>query len=163
MPQPIIVPQGHDPLHATDTGDLRQLVYYSTSLLAPLDAGGRDEINNILQSAQTHNKSKGVTGALTYNEFHFAQVLEGSPFAVEEIFARIKADPRHAHVRVVEEKRIVRRDFPGWIMAYVGDWNSTETISSNFQLTDIVGDANKNAVVLIEMMKFFLKSSDPKG
>jgi hypothetical protein len=145
-----------------EPGELYRLVYYSTSLLPPLDAGGEREIQDILAGAQERNRRQGVTGALTYNEFHFAEVLEGSRRDIDDKFARIRKDRRHTDIIVVEEHWIEKRDFAEWAMAYVGDRNSLRVISPNLQLRDIIAGVDGDALALVEMMKFFLQSDDPR-
>jgi hypothetical protein len=144
------------------SGDVYQLVYLSTSLIPPLDAGGRQDVLDILAASQRRNRICSITGALTYNEFHFAQVLEGPRRLVDAVFSSIKKDRRHASVTVVEEKWIEKRDFADWAMAYVGDLDSLEVISPNLQLSDIVKRHDGDAMALIHMMQFFLHSSSPR-
>jgi len=152
----------HNATQVLEPGELYRLVYYSTSLLPPLDAGGEREIQVILVGAQERNRRQDVTGALTYNEFHFAQVLEGTRHAVDDVFARIRRDRRHRDIVVVEEHWIESRDFGGWAMIYVGDRNSLTVISPNMQLRDIISGADGNALALVQMMKFFLQSANPR-
>jgi hypothetical protein len=120
-----------------------------------LDCGGEREIQDILLASQSRNQRCGVTGALTYNESHFAQVLEGNRADVGDIFRSIERDRRHTNIIVVEQSWIQQRDFAAWAMAYVGDSGSLNFISPNLRLRDLVGDGNLNAMALIEMMKFF--------
>lgn len=142
-----------------EPGELYRLVYYSTSFVRPLGAGGEREIQDILTVAQERNRRQNVTGALTYNEFHFAQALEGSRRDVDDIFASIQRDKRHTNIVVVEEHWIEDRDFAEWAMVYVGDRNSLRVISPNLQLRDIIAGCNENALALLQMMKFFLQSA----
>jgi hypothetical protein len=51
----------------------------------------------------------------------FAQVLEGPKTAVEDLFARIKADPRHDSVRLHEADSVPKRLFDKWAMAIVAE------------------------------------------
>jgi len=134
-----------------------QLVYYSTSLVAPLDGGGRKDIENILGAAKSLNGKLHVTGALTFNEFYFAQVLEGPYEAVKTVFGGILRDRRHTNVTVLQEGWVEARDFSQWAMAYVGDETSLNVISGNLQLKDILSEPRAGAAMaLIEMMRFWL-------
>ena len=137
-------------------GELYRLVYFSVSLVPALVAGGDREILKLLEASQRRNAKCAITGALAYNEFHFAQVLEGSRADVGDIFRSIERDPRHMKIQVVEEGWIARRDFSAWAMAYVGDPHSLRVISPNLQLRDIIASESRTAHALVEMMKFFL-------
>ena len=143
-------------------GELYRLVYLSTSLIPPLDAGGESEVQQILKVASRVNPALGVTGALTYNDFHFAQALEGRRPEVETLFSRIRLDWRHRDIVVLQEEWIARRDFPDWSMAYVGDKDAVKIISPNSRLREIATRPHGAAAALVEMMKFFLLADYPR-
>lgn len=69
---------------------------------------------------RSRNASLDVTGALIFTRRHFAQILEGSAAAVDELMKSIKADPRHEDVDVVEVKSVTGRQFTKWNLAYSG-------------------------------------------
>ena len=68
-----------------------------------LDDGGREDIENILRVAVARNARCNVTGALTFNDFYFAQALEGPYDAVKATFADLSRDARHAKIVVLQE------------------------------------------------------------
>ena len=144
-------------------GEIYRLVYLSTSVIPSLDDGGDREIQNILDVARRVNPTLGVTGALTFNDFHFAQALEGRRADVEALFARIRRDWRHRDVLVLQEEWISRRDFPDWSMAYVGEREAVTIISPQSRLREIATRPHGAAAALIEMMKFFLLADFPRG
>ncbi|HWH18609.1 MAG TPA: BLUF domain-containing protein [Allosphingosinicella sp.] len=94
------------------------LLYVSVGLLRPEEQ--KSEIDDIVGVARSRNEELGVTGALVYTGEHFAQVLEGSASAVDELMTSICRDPRHAKVDIVEVVDIAERRFTGWSMAYCG-------------------------------------------
>ena len=94
------------------------LLYVSRSLLVLPEQA--EEIQKIVEVARSRNARLDVTGALIFTEARFAQVLEGSTEAVEELMASIRRDPRHKDVEVVEVAEITSRRFPNWTMAYSG-------------------------------------------
>ena len=102
----------------TADGTLFRLVYASRSLV-PED-GVPVELPRILDAARRWNAAQGITGALLFSADGFVQVLEGPVAAVEATFERIKCDPRHADVVVLEAGMVPARDFEGWSMAYAG-------------------------------------------
>lgn len=92
---------------------IHQLIYTSSR------AGnlGDAELDALLLAARENNTRLGLTGVLLCTNDQFMQVLEGSRDALEQLFARIVADPRHEDVRVVIRRRVTKRDFANWQMA----------------------------------------------
>lgn len=96
-------------------GDLVTLTYTSRAR-ADLTA---EEIERIHASAMTLNALDGITGFLIYNGEHFLQTVEGSEDAIDDLMARIRADPRHSDIVVREVARTDAPGFPDWSMALV--------------------------------------------
>lgn len=98
--------------------DLMSLLYVSRSTMPKnkTDAG----IQNIIATARSYNREHGLTGALLFTGEHFAQVLEGTPTAVEALMKRLRRDPSHDQIVVVSHKPITERRFGEWSMAYSG-------------------------------------------
>jgi hypothetical protein len=91
---------------------LSRLIYASraTEALAPAD------IEQILDASRRNNGRAGVTGILIFSSREFLQCLEGSREAVNQTYARILGDPRHADVQVLDYREVDRRLFPEWGM-----------------------------------------------
>ena len=70
------------------------------------------------QSARA-NAAHGLSGVLFYVAGQFLQRLEGPQDAVLALMARIRKDPRHASMVVIEAKDVAERVFEGWGMAVV--------------------------------------------
>ncbi len=92
---------------------------YSSRIEIPAGPARADEIDAILASARRHNAGAGITGALLVNRVCFIQVLEGELEAVRASFERIKRDPRHGQLMVLESRQVEARGFPGFSMAYI--------------------------------------------
>ena len=90
------------------------LIYVSTSVKLLND----EELLDILKISRENNSSKDVTGLLLYKGGNFMQVLEGPDEAVEALYEKIKADPRHKDVNVLSREQISARQFPAWEMAF---------------------------------------------
>ena len=90
------------------------LIYVSTSEKLLND----EELLDILKASRENNSSKDVTGLLLYKGGNFMQVLEGPDEAVEALYEKIKADPRHKDVSVLSREQISARQFPAWEMAF---------------------------------------------
>jgi hypothetical protein len=72
----------------------------------------------IAQLSALNNRRDDVTGLLLFNSRRFLQVLEGPRTAVDRIFDRIHADPRHRAVVKLREGPIDVREFGEWAMAF---------------------------------------------
>ena len=94
--------------------NLIQLIYLSSLSDVKLE----HEIGKIVESSVRHNKENGITGMLLYANGNFLQVLEGERNAVEETFARIRADPRHYDIIDLVREPIAERHFSQWSMGY---------------------------------------------
>lgn len=147
----------HDQSEQLDLGIYYQLVYLSTSLLPLFDSGGKQDILAILNVSRENNKRHDITGALIFNERHFAQVLEGSRANVGDVFRSIQKDRRHIDIVVLQEGWIKSRDFGGWAMAYFDESKYLHTISTESRLENIIKQRESAGVALIEMMKYLLK------
>ena len=97
-------------------GPLRRVTYVSRALTT-----AREDLDTILAAARRNNAAMHVTGAMMLTSKHFAQVLEGPPAAVEEIFERIQMDDRHTAVALLEVADVTARAFDAWSMAFIED------------------------------------------
>ena len=97
---------------------ITSLLYVSRSTLSlPQQA---NELDAIVEVGRARNASLDVTGALIFTRRHFAQILEGSAAALDELMKSIRADWRHTGVDVVEVKEVQGRQFTKWSLAYSG-------------------------------------------
>ncbi|PAP76523.1 BLUF domain-containing protein [Rubrivirga marina] len=94
---------------------LTQLVYASSAV----GALSGDDLAQILRASRARNGAAAVTGALLYHEGNIMQVLEGSPEAVEAVYTRVEADPRHRGVIMLYRASAEERAFPDWSMGLV--------------------------------------------
>jgi hypothetical protein len=78
-----------------------------------------DELIAILRKSKANNPPHGVTGVLCYSGGIFLQVLEGGRSAVNHLYNRIAADPRHTQVELLSYEEIGERRFAGWAMGQV--------------------------------------------
>lgn len=78
-----------------------------------------EELAAILRQSRSANPAHGVTGVLCYSEGIFLQVLEGGRGAVNRLYNRIVADPRHQGAEVLLYEEITERRFAGWAMGQV--------------------------------------------
>lgn len=74
------------------------------------------EQRQLAERAASRNLSLKITGYLTLTADAFFQYLEGPEPAVRALLERIRADPRHEIVTVVELGFAEVRNFPEWDM-----------------------------------------------
>ena len=74
---------------------------------------------SILATAQARNAAEGIGGVLCQGRGLYLQVLEGERDAVNRLYLRIGADPRHADVNMLLFEEISRPRFTDWSMALV--------------------------------------------
>lgn len=94
---------------------LVRLMYASRSAQG-VDA---EELHDLLRQCRTNNAKHGITGVLCHAAGIFLQVLEGGRPAVNRLYNRIVADPRHSDVELLVYEEIAERRFAGWAMGQV--------------------------------------------
>ncbi len=92
-----------------------QIIYSSVSS-TPMQA---EDLQDILERARDNNARRGITGALTYVDGFFLQILEGETGSVSTLMEKIARDVRHEDVTVLQAGEVADSGFPDWTMAYV--------------------------------------------
>lgn len=98
--------------------EMISLLYISTSTIPPEIS--EQEVQKIVATANVHNPSIDVTGALLFTGANFAQALEGHASDIDELLIALYSDPRHRDIRLMDRCPLVTRRFPDWSMAYSG-------------------------------------------
>jgi hypothetical protein len=78
------------------------------------------EVDRLIESAQRHNLTCGITGVLVFGSGVFFQWIEGPKAEVRKLMARLHGDSRHYDIVSLdqsEEKR--ERLYPNWQMERV--------------------------------------------
>jgi hypothetical protein len=94
---------------------LVRLMYASRAL----PSVNQDELVSILRKSKAANPVAGITGVLCFSQGIFLQVLEGGRSAVNRLYNRVAADPRHTDVELMIYEEIGERRFAGWSMGQV--------------------------------------------
>jgi len=89
---------------------------YASRAAASVDA---EALAAIMRQSKHYNAATGITGVLCLSEGLFMQVLEGGRAAVNRLYNRIAADPRHGDVELLVYEEIGERRFAGWAMGEV--------------------------------------------
>ena len=93
---------------------LTQMVYISKEVHKFTD----EELVDLLKKSRQNNVALGITGMLLYKSGKFLQVLEGETDVVEQLFDRIRNDPRHHAFIPLSIVPVKQREFGDWSMAF---------------------------------------------
>ena len=104
---------------------------YTSVQTRPLTSG---EIAGLIHYSRESNRVNGITGILLHVEDIFFQVLEGPAEAVDRLYAKIVADPRHTRITKIIYEAIARRYFDDSLMNLA--------ILSPAELTELIQDEN---------------------
>lgn len=77
------------------------------------------DLDAILASSRKNNPTIGITGILCHGGGIYLQAIEGGRNAVNNLFCKIMADPRHHDVVLLDYQEITERRFGGWTMGQV--------------------------------------------
>jgi hypothetical protein len=77
-----------------------------------------DELVELLYKAREKNLRLGITGMLLYKDGNLIQALEGDKSVVLNLYATIKADPRHGWKIILLEEEIEKPVFGNWSMGF---------------------------------------------
>jgi hypothetical protein len=80
---------------------------------------GDADLATVLRQSRQHNPANGITGLLCHADGVFIQVLEGGRDAVNTLYNRVVADPRHRDVTLLAYTEVAERRFAGWTMGQV--------------------------------------------
>ena len=83
----------------------------------------------MLLAARKHNIIHDLTGMLMFSADCFIQTLEGPETTLLRLFERIRRDPRHRDVIVLEEGSTSRRAFADWSMAFSAGEDAIDSLA----------------------------------
>lgn len=89
---------------------------YASRAAAQVD---HEALMGILRQSKANNPAHGITGLLCYSGGIFMQALEGGRAAVNRLYLKIAADPRHGDLVLLSYEEIGERRFAGWAMGQV--------------------------------------------
>ena len=78
----------------------RRVIYTSR----PVGDGARADHHAILASSRRNNGMDGISGILWIGDGAYVQLLEGPVASVGETLSRIMGDPRHADIRILDDR-----------------------------------------------------------
>lgn len=74
---------------------------------------------SILAIAHAANRAQGISGVLCQGQGLYLQVVEGERRAVNRLYTKLVADPRHTDIELLQLEEITERRFAQWSMAHV--------------------------------------------
>lgn len=89
-----------------------------------------EEITKILHACERNNSHQDITGMLIYSDDSFMQILEGDYKKINDLYQKIKKDPRHSQIISISLGMLKKRFFPSWAMAHKEVGNEHLTIIS---------------------------------
>lgn len=105
-----------DPDDDANAPTLYTFVYCSRAADGVDDA----EVDRIIESAQRHNLTCGITGLLVFGSGVFFQWMEGPAVEVRKLMVSLHGDPRHYDIVSLDQSEERReRLYPNWQMERV--------------------------------------------
>jgi hypothetical protein len=95
------------------TLELQRIVYCSQAARPDL---ALQSLAEILAVSDRNNRRDGLTGVLLISRGRFFQVLEGAAQDLDRTMNRIRLDPRHHDVDLVNRRSVQNRRFAQWGM-----------------------------------------------
>lgn len=96
----------------------------------------KTEVENFLFKIREKNKRLAITGVLLLIQGKFVQYIEGPEQEINQVYTKIKSDPRHDELLLLDDGEVETRQFTNWSMAY-------KEVEDN-QIKSIVGHNNLN-------------------
>lgn len=78
-------------------------------------------LSRIHRQGLENNFNAGITGVLSYSGGLYLQIIEGESKQVQQLFDRIKADPRHKNITKFLDINTQQRFFPKWPMKLINN------------------------------------------
>lgn len=94
---------------------LERIVYCSRSTSPHIEAVMN--LVQILAVSQRSNRRDEITGALAVSRGWFLQVVEGGRLDLDRLLSRLRGDPRHDQIDILDRRAIAERRFGDWAMA----------------------------------------------
>lgn len=91
----------------------RRIIYSSQAV----GEDGRSDHLAILRVSRRNNGMDGISGILWIERGRYLQLIEGPVDSVGDAFERIRRDPRHTDIQILDDRRTDTPTFGDWAMA----------------------------------------------
>lgn len=144
--------------------NLIQIIYISRSTFVPSEnsAGIEPNVARILHKSRSNNIKNGLVGVLYFGNGCFFQCLEGDETAVDTLYKKLEADPRHQDVRLLSKKRITDQSFANWAMKYVPIDQAMQKLLLDNGYVDF-DPYIFNETMTQKVIELLMKASDPES
>ena len=130
------------------------MIYYIIYTSVPSGEVSQKVVDEITDKSIAWNTDHGITGMLLCMENQFLQLLEGDENDVNEIFEKIRQDPRHQNVSVRIRGYSDDRVFSEWSM---GSWMlSNENLNELSALEDLKNPLADPVNTSLQSKKYFM-------
>jgi hypothetical protein len=141
-----------------------RLIYRSRNVIPEQDR--RADLGRLFTAARSHNKQRGITGALLLLDDCFVQTLQGDEDEVQALLARIRADRRHDSLEVLETVLVDGRVFGRWSMAKVSGQQDQPDLPLIAHVEGIApaaprGDSTPDQEAVLEVMRAAARGRQP--
>ena len=123
---------------------------YASRAAAQMD---QDALQAILRQSKANNPALGITGLLCYSGGLFIQALEGGRQAVNQLYLKIAADPRHSDVVLLSYEEIGERRFAGWAMGQVNMARLNPALLLKYSATPVLDPYSLSGQVALAMFE----------
>ena len=113
----------------------------------------QDALQAILRQSKANNPALGITGLLCYSGGLFIQALEGGRQAVNQLYLKIAADPRHSDVVLLSYEEIGERRFAGWAMGQVNMARLNPALLLKYSATPVLDPYSLSGQVALAMFE----------
>ncbi|WP_229737240.1 BLUF domain-containing protein [Psychroflexus salis] len=76
------------------------------------------DVEDLLYQVREKNRKLAITGLLLLIQGKFIQYIEGPPEEIDKVYIKIKKDPRHSDLLLLDKGVLEDRLFSDWSMAY---------------------------------------------
>jgi len=77
-----------------------------------------EEMDRMLFQIREKNKRLAITGLLLLIQGKFVQYIEGPEEEIDRVYDKIKIDPRHNELLLLDDGELQERQFKDWSMAF---------------------------------------------
>jgi recombinational DNA repair ATPase RecF len=128
--------------------------------LSELRSMTTSDLSDLLEQCRSQNQVLDITGILIHHQGHVMQLLEGEEQVVQDLYARIAADPRHHDLSVIWRSTADRRRFPDWTMAFQDLDHETQQQNYIRRRNAALQESLTNSRQLIETLTIVLHDSE---
>jgi hypothetical protein len=126
---------------------MHDLYFYIYSSI-PRRVLSQQEIQELLTLSRAENQKHQITGMLLLLNEMYVQLIEGAKDEIDQLYLKIRLDPRHMYVETLKEGWIAERYFADWQMGFDSYKLSLEQVKGSI---DIAAEDSIKLVRILEL------------